>query len=111
MSQALGYAYLEKLDTDEAGVFRQVSMADYIVPTSLDFPRTVSETIDNPYQFGPFGAKGMGEIVHDGGHAAFAAAVEQAIGKKCHSIPLSPERIMELAASRVPGESGGNPED
>jgi CO/xanthine dehydrogenase Mo-binding subunit len=111
MSQALGYAYLEKLDTDEAGVFRQVSMADYIVPTSLDFPRTVSETIDNPYQFGPFGAKGMGEIVHDGGHAAFAGAVEQAIGKKCHSIPLSPERIMELAASRVPGESGGNPED
>jgi CO/xanthine dehydrogenase Mo-binding subunit len=99
MSQALGYGYLEKLETDAQGVYRQASMADYIVPTSLDFPATVSETIDNPYEFGPFGAKGMGEIVHDGGHAAFAAAVEQAVGRPCHRIPLSPERIMEITGN------------
>lgn len=96
MSQALGYAYLEKLEPDPEGVFRQASMADYIIPTSLDFPRTWSETLDNPYEYGPYGAKGMGEIVHDGGHAAFAAAVEQAVGRPCRRIPLSPERIMEI---------------
>ena len=96
MSQALGFAYLEKLETDGGGVFKQRTMADYIVPTSLDYPRTEAVTLDNPYDFGPFGAKGMGEMVHDGGHAAFASAVEQAVGRDCPQIPLTPERLMEI---------------
>lgn len=96
MSQALGYGYLEKLEVDERGVFRQASMADYIVPTSLDLPRTGAATVDNPYEYGPFGAKGMGEMVHDGGHAALAAAVSQALGRNCDRIPLSPETILRM---------------
>jgi CO/xanthine dehydrogenase Mo-binding subunit len=96
MSQSLGYASLEKLEVDAEGVFRQRTMADYIIPTSLDFPRTGAWTLDNPYDFGPFGAKGMGEMVHDGGHAAYCAAVSQAVGKICPSIPLTPELLMEI---------------
>ena len=96
MSQALGYAYLEKLETGGDGRFRQSTMADYIVPTALDYPRTAASTIDNPYEYGPFGAKGMGEMVHDGGHAAFVSAVEQALDRHCPAIPLTPERIMEI---------------
>ena len=96
MSQALGYGAMENLTVNSEGMFNQRSMADYMVPTSLDFPRTGADTIDNPYLYGPFGAKGMGEMVHDGGHAAFAAAVEQAVGKDCPKIPLIPETLMEI---------------
>ncbi len=96
MSQALGYGSFEYLDVDEAGVFRQRSMADYIVATSLDFPATTSATLPNPYEYGPFGAKGMGEMVHNGGHAAYCAAVQQAIDRYCPAIPLTPERIAEI---------------
>ena len=96
MSQALGYACLENLEVDGDGVFRQRTMADYIVPTSLDFPRTGACTLDNPYEYGPFGAKGVGEIVHDGGHAAFCAALEQATGRDCPDVPLTPERLLEI---------------
>ena len=96
MSQALGFGAMEKLETDEEGRFRQVAMADYMVPTSLDFPRTGAATLDNPYEYGAFGAKGMGEMVHDAGHAAFAAAVEQAVGRSCPRIPLVPETLMAL---------------
>ncbi len=96
MSQALGYGAIEKLHVDETGTFLQRTMADYIIPTALDFPRTGADTIDNPYTYGPFGAKGMGEMVHDGGHMAYAAAVEQAIGAACPRIPLVPEVIMEI---------------
>ncbi len=96
MSQALGYACLEKLETDGDGAFKQTTMADYIIPTALDYPRTQAVTIDNPYEFGPFGAKGMGEMVHDGGHAAFASAVEQATGRDCPKIPVTPEYLMEV---------------
>ena len=96
MSQALGYGAMEKLEVDSQGRFRQITMADYMVPTSLDFPRTEALTVDNPYPYGAFGAKGMGEMVHDGGHAAFAAAVEQACKKSCTVIPLVPETLMEI---------------
>jgi CO/xanthine dehydrogenase Mo-binding subunit len=95
MSQALGFGSLEKLEVDSEGRFLQRSMADYTVATSLDFPRTYATTIDNPYEHGPFGAKGMGEMVHNGGHAAFAAAVEQATGRSCPTVPITPERLME----------------
>jgi len=96
MNQALGYGSMEKLEVDEKGRFRQITMSDYMVPTSLDLPRTGSATVDNPYPYGAFGAKGMGEMVHDAGHAAYAAAVEQAIGRPCPVIPLIPERLMDI---------------
>ncbi len=96
MSQALGFASCEKLEVGADGAFLQASMADYIVPTSLDFPRTGSYTLNNPYEYGPFGAKGMGEMVHDAGHAAYCAAVEQAVGRECPEIPLTAERLAEI---------------
>jgi CO/xanthine dehydrogenase Mo-binding subunit len=96
MSQALGFGSLENLEVDADGVFRQRTMADYIVATSMDFPATTAETLPNPYEFGPFGAKGMGEMVHDGGHAAYAAAVQHALGRPCDAIPVTPERIAEI---------------
>ncbi len=96
MSQALGLGGMEKLEVDSEGRFRQITMADYMVPTSLDFPRTGAATVDNPYPYGAFGAKGMGEMVVDAGHAAYAAAVEQAVGRSCPVVPLVPETLMNL---------------
>lgn len=96
MSQALGYGAMEKLEIGPDGAFRQITFADYMVPTSVDFPPTGADTVDNPYEYGAFGAKGMGEMVHNGGHTAFAAAVEQAVGRPCPKIPLTPETLLEV---------------
>ncbi len=93
--QALGYGSLEKLDYKD-GKFQQNTLADYIIPTSMDFPMMSSQLIENPYENGPFGAKGLGELVFDGGASAFADAVEYAIGKKVYKIPVTPEYIMEV---------------
>ncbi len=93
--QGLGYASLEKLELS-GGRFKQVTMADYAIPTSLDFPAVNVAFIENPYPFGPFGAKGAGELVLDGAAPALALAVEQAVGKPLYSLPLTPESIMEL---------------
>jgi CO/xanthine dehydrogenase Mo-binding subunit len=95
MIQALGYAMLENLEIKD-GRFRQVTMADYSIPTSLDFPAVHTDFVENPYPFGPFGAKGAGELVFDGAAPALALAVQQALGKQVHSIPLTPEAIMGL---------------
>jgi CO/xanthine dehydrogenase Mo-binding subunit len=97
MIQALGYAALEKLEL-EAGRFKQVTMADYTIPTSVDYPATATDFVDNPYPFGPFGAKGAGELVFDGAAPALALAVQQAIGKHVCDLPLTPESLSELTS-------------
>ena len=95
MIQALGFAGLEKMEIVD-GSFYQRSMADYMIPTSLDFPSVQTDFVQNPYAFGPFGAKGGGELVFDGGAPAYAAAVQQATGIQISEIPVTPEKLMEL---------------
>jgi len=92
--QSLGWAYLEKMEFKE-GRIQQRTMADYVIPTTLDVPAIENDFVLNPYEEGAFGAKGAGEIVHNGGAPAFLSAVEMATGKAFDSIPLTPERIME----------------
>ncbi|MCF7914936.1 MAG: xanthine dehydrogenase family protein molybdopterin-binding subunit [Spirochaetaceae bacterium] len=93
--QALGYGSLEKLEVKE-GRFQQKTMADYTIPTTMDFPKIKSALVDNPYEYGPFGAKGAGELVFDGAAAAFADAVQMAINGDVKQIPVTPEYIMEV---------------
>ncbi|MCG8479589.1 MAG: xanthine dehydrogenase family protein molybdopterin-binding subunit [Spirochaetales bacterium] len=104
-SQGLGYAGLEKLELAD-GRYRQATMADYMIPTSLDFPPIASELFDNPYEHGPFGAKGAGEVVFDGLAPAYAAAVQKALDLPVHRIPVTPEYIMELIHEKRDTVSG-----
>lgn len=90
--QSLGYASMEKLE-NRKGHFKQTSMSDYIIPTSMDFPHQEYFLCDNPYEWGPYGAKGMGELVFNGADAAYVDAVERATGKNFTSIPIPPEDI------------------
>ncbi|MCK5196987.1 MAG: xanthine dehydrogenase family protein [Spirochaetales bacterium] len=92
--QALGYASIEKCELKN-GTFAQNTMADYTIPTSLDFPKVETVFIDNPYKYGPSGAKGAGELVFDAAPPAYAEAVQNAIGKRIYEIPVTPEMIME----------------
>ena len=95
LAQALGWAYLEK-ENAENGVFRQKTLSDYAIPTSMDLPPMETALIDNPFPYGAFGAKGAGELTFVGGAPAFALALEQAINRKVYNIPATPEYIMEL---------------
>ncbi|NOZ13180.1 MAG: xanthine dehydrogenase family protein [Acidobacteria bacterium] len=94
--QGLGYASLEVMDTAD-GAYRQHSFTDYIIPTSVDAPVIESELIDNPYEYGPFGAKCAGELPIAGAAPAYAAAVSHALGIEIHEIPVKPEILIKRA--------------
>ncbi len=91
--QALGYASIEKCEIVN-GRFRQHTMADYVIPTTVDFPEIKNVFIDNPYRYGPSGAKGAGELVFDAAAPAYADAVQQLTGKNIYEIPVTPEMVM-----------------
>lgn len=92
--QSLGYGSMEKLEV-KGGRFKQKSMSDYVIPTSMDFPKQFYHIQENPYSWGPYGAKGMGELVFNGASAAYVDAVERALNTRFTSIPIPPEAIEE----------------
>ncbi len=94
--QSLGYAAMEKLENTAKKGFKQVGLSDYIIPTSMDFPAQTATLVHNPYPYGPFGAKGMGELVFNGASAAFIDAVSRAVDTEIRSIPIPPETLTEL---------------
>ena len=96
--QALGWALLEDVVYDRQGRVANANMTNCIVPTFADTPELETILIEEPYPFGPHGAKGVGEIPMDGPAAAVASAVEDALGVPCDQLPVSPEFI-ERASS------------
>ena len=93
--QAMGYGYLEKLEIKN-GQYYQNTMTDYIIPTFLDFPSMDIMLFENTSPYGPFGAKGVGELPFDGAAAAFTSAVSMAIDRGLKKIPVTPEYIFEV---------------
>ena len=61
----------------------------------MDFPKQFCHIQENPYPWGPYGAKGMGELVFNGASAAYVDAVERALNCKFTSIPIPAEDIEE----------------
>ncbi|MDD3113888.1 MAG: xanthine dehydrogenase family protein molybdopterin-binding subunit [Candidatus Izemoplasmatales bacterium] len=98
IAQGVGYGYLEVMDTYN-GSIRQHNLTDYIIPSAADMPSMWTQWVDNPYAYGPYGAKGVGELTLVGGAPAVAKAIEMAIQHKITQIPVTPERIREWMKS------------
>ncbi len=102
-AQGLGYALLEEVVMRD-GRMANSQLTNYIIPTSLDTPPIDVVMLENPYQHGPFGAKGVGEMPIDGPAPAVVNALRHA-GFDLREVPATPERIM-AAAPFAPGCPG-----
>jgi CO/xanthine dehydrogenase Mo-binding subunit len=94
-AQGLGYALLEEVVMRD-GRMANPSLTNYIIPTTLDTPPIEVAMLENPYQHGPFGAKGVGEMPIDGPAPAVINALRHA-GIDMREIPATPERVMMAA--------------
>ncbi len=91
--QALGWALLEEVKLQD-GRYLNDRLATYIIPTIKDSPRIDVHLLEQAWEGGPFGAKGVGELPMDGGAPAAAQAIENATGLAVNEIPATPERLM-----------------
>ena len=98
--QGLGYALLEEVVMRD-GRMANASLTNYIIPTTLDTPPLDVMMLENPYQHGPFGAKGVGEMPIDGPAPAVINALRHA-GYDLRAIPATPERLMAASAAESP---------
>jgi carbon-monoxide dehydrogenase large subunit len=101
VAQGIGNAFYEKLVFDDEGQLLNASLADYLLPTSLDVPRMELAHTVTPSPLNPMGIKGAGEAGAIPVGPLFAQAIEDALGlagqgiELCE-IPLSPNRLWEL---------------
>jgi CO/xanthine dehydrogenase Mo-binding subunit len=105
VAQGIGYALFENV-VWKNGRMANSQMTNYIMPTSVDVPRIRVYFEETPYEYGPLGAKGIGELPIDGPAPAVLNAIENAIGVAVNEIPLVPEMLMRaLERGKVPMEA------
>ena len=75
-------------------------MTNYIMPTAEDVPPIHVYFEEIPFQYGGYGAKGIGELPHDGPAPAILNAIRDATGVSFHSIPLLPEDLFAGLTAR-----------
>jgi CO/xanthine dehydrogenase Mo-binding subunit len=92
VAQAVGYALYEKVLLKNGHMFNN-QMTNYIMPTAADVPPIAVFFEEIPFDYGAYGAKGIGELPHDGPAPAILNAIQDAIGESFCSIPLLPEDI------------------
>jgi CO/xanthine dehydrogenase Mo-binding subunit len=97
-AQGLGFALLEHVVMRNGGM-ANASLTNYTIPTTLDTPEMDIVILDNPYEGGPFGAKGLGELPLDGPAPAVINAIRH-LGIDVREIPALPETVMKACISR-----------
>ena len=93
VAQAIGFTLFENV-VWKNGRMANRQMTNYIIPTPADIPPIRVFFEENPYVYGPGGAKGIGELPMDGAAPAILNAIENATGVSFNRVPLMPE-IME----------------
>jgi len=98
VAQAIGMTLYENV-VWQNGRMANGQMTNYIMPTAADIPPIRVYFAENPYAFGPAGAKGIGELPMDGPAPAILNAIENATGISFNQIPLMPETVLTKAAA------------
>jgi CO/xanthine dehydrogenase Mo-binding subunit len=93
--QGIGYALYEKVQLKN-GRFDVTGFTDYIIPTVTETPVFDVKLWENPYPYGPFGAKGLGELPFVGAAPAVVSALWMIFERPFTTIPVLPEDIARL---------------
>jgi len=98
VAQGMGFALYENCVWQQGRMING-QMTNYIIPTSMDVPpiRVFFEEI--PYERGPAGAKGIGELPLDGTAPAIANAIAHATGAEITRIPITAEVLLNILES------------
>jgi CO/xanthine dehydrogenase Mo-binding subunit len=99
IAQGIGFALYEKVVLQN-GRMANSQMTNYIMPTAEDVPPIHVYFEEILFGHGGCGAKGLGELPHDGPAPAILNAIKDATGVSFHQIPLLPEDLFIKLGAR-----------
>jgi xanthine dehydrogenase molybdenum-binding subunit len=100
----VGYAISEEIRYDAGGRQLHDSLLKYMVPTAEDAPEIDAILVEHSSDYGPFGAKGLGETGLVPTAGAISNAVYNATGVRFLEIPLTAERVFKALKERSKAE-------
>jgi CO/xanthine dehydrogenase Mo-binding subunit len=101
--QGIGWALNEEYIYGEDGRLQNAGFLDYRVPVASDVPMVEAVMVEKPNPNHKYGVKGVGEVNICPPMAAIANAIENAIGVRLQSLPMSPPRVLAaIDAARMP---------
>ena len=99
IAQGLGYALMEEIPQKD-GKLLTSGFTTYRIPTIRDVAtHTQVDFVEAIFPYGPYGAKGLGEVPLMASHTAVSRAVAHALKADVNTYPLSPDRVKELVDS------------
>ena len=94
LMQGLATVLYEDMRFDNKGKMLNPNFTDYKIPTSMDIPdEIVPIIIEVPQPDGPFGARGIGEHTMLPAAPMIANAIEDALGIRIKSMPITAEKV------------------
>jgi xanthine dehydrogenase molybdenum-binding subunit len=95
----------ESILDKKSGRLLNINLVDYKWRTFLELPAFQTVTLETPFPTHRFKAIGVGEITTAAGPSAILMAVSNAIGKRMHDYPLTPDKILEALGKTKIGKS------
>ncbi|WP_448610969.1 aerobic carbon-monoxide dehydrogenase large subunit [Geodermatophilus sp. URMC 60] len=99
VAQGVGGALYERMAYDADGQLQNASFMDFLMPYASEVPDIVIDHQQTPSPLNPLGIKGAGEAGVIPGSAALASAIEDAVGRRVTSMPISPTELYDLVRS------------
>ncbi|MGY2067128.1 aerobic carbon-monoxide dehydrogenase large subunit [Blastococcus sp. SYSU DS0619] len=96
VAQGVGGALYERMAYDADGQLQNASFMDFLMPYASEVPDVDIDHQQTPSPLNPLGIKGAGEAGVIPGTAAIASAIEDAVGRRIASMPISPTELYDL---------------
>jgi CO/xanthine dehydrogenase Mo-binding subunit len=96
VAQGVGGALYERMAYDRDGQLQNASFMDFLMPYASEVPDIDIDHQQTPSPLNPLGIKGAGEAGVIPGTAAIASAIEDAVGRRIASMPISPTELYDL---------------
>jgi xanthine dehydrogenase molybdenum-binding subunit len=100
----LGNALTENFIVEEGRVFTDY-LARYRMPSITQTPEIVSFIVEDPATEGPYGAKGVGEIVSIPTTPAITNAIYNATGVRIDTLPVDQAEVALALERQIYGRS------
>jgi CO/xanthine dehydrogenase Mo-binding subunit len=96
----MGWAVMEEYRMDQ-GIPQTRSLETYLIPTIDDAPEMDTILVESGDPTGPFGAKGIAEVVICPPAPAIVNGIRDAAGVVVDHLPATPERVYGLLRNAV----------
>jgi len=106
----IGYTLYEDVQM-KGGYHQTTNFSNYIIPTIRDIPHIETFPVEELEETGPFGAKGIGEVVMIPIIPATMSAIYDATGARIFHLPATPERIYNALKQLQQNSSTSSAED